>query len=134
REVRHGLRSLRRQPAFSAMAVLSLAIGIGANAVIFAVVHAVLFPDSPLARPETLVNIYETEAGTGFNPVSHANIEDLSKGTIEVFSGIAVSTFAPAAIERGDATAYVMGEAVTGGTFALLGVEPLLGRAIQRED
>jgi len=134
REVRHGLRSLRRQPAFSAMAVLSLAIGIGANAVIFAVVHAVLFPDSPLARPETLVNIYETEAGTGFNPVSHANIEDLSKGTIDVFSGIAVSTFAPAAIERGDATAYVMGEAVTGGTFALLGVEPLLGRAIQRED
>src|SRR5262245_25808241 len=44
RDVRYGLRALRRQPAFSAMAVLSLAIGIGANAVIFGVVHSVIFP------------------------------------------------------------------------------------------
>ena len=49
-------------PAFSAMAVLSLAIGIGANATIFGVAHAVLFRQSPLDDPETLVNIYETEA------------------------------------------------------------------------
>jgi predicted permease len=134
RDVRYGLRALRRQPAFSAMAVLSLAIGIGANAVIFGVVHSVIFPDSPLAQPETLVNVYETEGGRGFNPVSHANVEDLRKGTIGVFSGIAVSTFAPAAIERGDAAEYVMGEAITGGAFALLGIEPMLGRAILPED
>ena len=134
RDVRYGLRSLRRHPAFSAMAVLSLAIGIGANAAIFGVVRAVLFPDSPLTQLETLVNVYETEGGRGFNPVSHANIEDLRKGTTDVFSGIAASTFAPAPIDRGGEVAYVMGEAVTGGAFALLGVEPLLGRAIQRED
>jgi hypothetical protein len=134
RDVRYGLRSLRRQPAFSAMAVLSLAIGIGANAVIFGVVHAVLFTDAPLAQAETLVNVYETEGGRGFNPPSHANIEDLRKGTTEIFSGIAASTVAPAPIDRGGATGYVMGEAVTGGTFALLGVDPLLGRAILPED
>src|SRR5262245_8206812 len=58
-DVRHGLRALRRHPAFSAMAVVSLAIGIGANAAIFGVIHAVLFPDSPLVQLETLVNIYE---------------------------------------------------------------------------
>src|SRR5678816_3669330 len=69
RDVRYGLRSLRRHPAFSAMAVLSLAIGIGANAAIFGVVRAVLFPDSPLTQLETLVNVYETEGGRGFNPV-----------------------------------------------------------------
>src|SRR5688572_24693665 len=63
RDARYGLRSLRRHPAFSAMAVLSLAIGIGANAVIFAVVQSMLFPDSPLAQPGTLVNVYETEGG-----------------------------------------------------------------------
>jgi predicted permease len=134
RDVRHGLRSLRRHPAFSAMAVLSLAIGIGANAVIFGVVQTVLFPDSPLRQPETLVNVYETEHGRGFNPPSHANIEDLRKGTTGTFSGIAVSTFAPAVIDRGGEVGYVMGEAVTGGAFALLGVEPLLGRAILPED
>jgi predicted permease len=134
RDVRYGLRSLRRHPAFSAMAVLSLAIGIGANAAIFGVVHAVLFPDFPLVQPETLVNVYETEGGQGFNPPSHANIEDLRKGTTEVFSGIAASTFVGAPIDHGGAAGYVMGEGVTGGAFALLGVEPLLGRAILPED
>ena len=93
-DVRYGLRSLRRHPGFTAMAVLSLAIGIGANAAIFGVVHDVLFRVSPLAQPETLVNIYETEGGRGFNPMSHPNIEDLRKGTTQVFSGIAASTFA----------------------------------------
>ncbi len=70
RDVRYGLRSLRRHPGFSAMAVLSLAIGIGANATIFGVAHAVLFRESPLDHPETLVNIYESEGGRGFNPMS----------------------------------------------------------------
>ncbi len=134
RDVRYGLRSLRRHPGFSAMAVLSLAIGIGANATIFGVAHAVLFRESPLDDPETLVNIYETERGRGFNPMSHPNIEDLRKGTTEVFRGIAASTFAIAQIDRGGTMATVMGEAVTGGAFALLGIEPQLGRAIQPED
>jgi predicted permease len=133
-DVRYGLRSLRRRPAFSAMAVLSLAIGIGANALIFGVVRAVLFPDSPLAQPETLVNIYEAEDGRASVPMSHPNIEDLRKDTTHVFSGVAASTFALAPIDREGTAAMVMGEAVTGGAFALLGIEPHLGRAILRED
>ena len=133
-DVRYGLRSLRRHPGFTAMAVLSLAIGIGANAAIFGVVQTTLFRVSPIAQPETLVNIYETEGGRGFNPMSHPNIEDLRRGTTQVFSGIAASTFFPVPID-GDGTArIVMGEVVTGGAFALLGVEPLLGRAILPED
>src|SRR5580765_1710517 len=79
RDVRYGLRSLRRHPAFTAMAVLSLAIGIGANTAIFGVVRAVVFHESPLAHPETLVNIYETENGRGFNPMSYPDIDDLRK-------------------------------------------------------
>jgi predicted permease len=134
RDVRYGLRSLRRYPAFSAMAVLSLAIGIGANAVIFGVVNAALFRDSPLVQPETLVNIYETERRQGSNPMSHPNIEDLRKGTKDVFSGIVASVFAFAPLDRDGTAAMVMGEAMTGGTFALLGVKPLLGRAILPED
>ncbi|HLG59834.1 MAG TPA: ABC transporter permease [Vicinamibacterales bacterium] len=134
RDVRYGLRSLRRHPGFSAMAVLSLAIGIGANAAIFGVVNAVVFRDSPLVQPETLVNIYETEAGRGFGQLSHPNIEDLRKGTANVFGGIVASTFAFAPLDRDGTAAMVMGEAMTGGTFALLGVQPLLGRAIQPED
>ena len=134
RDLRYGVRSLGRHPGFSAMAVLSLAIGIGANATIFSVAHTVLFRASPLADPETLVNIYETPDRQDFNPLSHPNIEDLRKGTTHVFRGIAASTFVAAPINRGGTTAILMGEAVTGGAFALLGIEPLLGRAIQPED
>ena len=124
RDVRYGLRSLRRHTAFSAMAVLSLAIGIGANAVIFGVVQTMLFRASALAQPETLVNIYETEGGRGFNPMSFPTIEDLRKGTAQVFSGIAASTFFPVPIGDGGTARIVMGEVVTGGAFALFGVEP----------
>ena len=92
RDVRYGIRSLRRHPGFTAMAVLSLAIAIGANATIFGVAHAVLFKQSPLEHPATLVNIYETEGGGSSNPLSHPNIEDLRKGTTQVFSGISAST------------------------------------------
>jgi predicted permease len=134
RDVRYGLRSLGRYPAFSAMAVLSLAIGIGANAAIFGVVETMLFRASPLAQPETLVNIYETEGGRGFNPMSHPDIEDLRKGTTQVFSGITASTFFPVPIGSGGTAQIVMGEVVTGGAFELLGVEPLFGRAILPED
>jgi predicted permease len=134
RDVRYGLRSLRRHPGFSAMAVLSLAIGIGANAAIFSIVNVVLFSTSPLEDPETLVNIYEAESAREFNPMSHPNIEDLRRGTAGVFRGIVASTFIPAAIDRGGTATTIMGEAVTGGAFALLGIEPALGRAIQPED
>jgi predicted permease len=134
RDVRYGLRSLRRHPGFSAMAVLSLAIGIGANAAIFGVVRNVLYYDSRLAEPGTLVNLYETERGPGFNPLSYPNIEDLRRGTAHVFSGIAASNFAFAPIDRDGTGAMVMGEAVTGGAFTLLGIEAHLGRAILPED
>ncbi|HEY1308875.1 MAG TPA: ABC transporter permease [Vicinamibacterales bacterium] len=134
RDVRYGLRSLRRHPAFTAMAVLSLAIGIGANTVIFGIIQTILFRASPVAHPETLVNIYETEGGQGFNPMSHPDIEDLRKATTQTFSGIAASTFFPVPIDGSGTTRIVMGEVVTGGAFALLGIEPLLGRAILPDD
>lgn len=134
RDVRYGLRSLRRHPAFTAMAVVSLAIGIGSIATIFGLGRAVLFPQSRLNDPDALVNIYETESGRGFNPMSYPNIEDLRKGTAHVFTGIVASTFAFVQIDGTESFSNVMGEAVTGDSFTLLGVEPLLGRAIRRDD
>ncbi len=134
RDVRHAARALRRYPAFSAMAILSLAIGIGANAAIFGVARAVLFPPSVLERPESLVNVYLTEGGTGLNPMSHPDIEDLRRGTPAVLSGIVASTFAAGQVDDGNTVQLVMGEAVTGGAFDLLGIRPQLGRAIRAED
>src|SRR6185369_9595837 len=116
------------------MAVLSLAIGIGANTAIFGVVCALLFHQSPLVHPETLVNIYETDKGREFGPMSNPNIEDLRRETTAVFSGIAASTVVVPSVDQGGTVGIVMGEAVTGGAFALLGVEPQIGRAILPED
>jgi predicted permease len=93
-----------------------------------------LFRASPLDDPATLVNIYESETEDAFDAMSHPNIVDLRDGTTQVFSGIAASTFAFAPIDRDGTAQMVMGEAVTGGAFALLGVEPHLGRAILPED
>jgi predicted permease len=136
RDVRYGLRSLRRHPAFTAMAVLSLAIGIGANTAIFGVANAVLFRPSPLADPATLVNVYESAAagGFGFNPLSYPTIEDLRRGTTGVFRGIAASAIAAGQVQNGGTSGLLIGEAVTGGAFALLGIEPEIGRAIQPSD
>jgi predicted permease len=134
RDVRHGLRSLRRHPGFTGMAVLSLAIGIAANAVIFGIANAVLFRPSPVVDPATLVNIYESEADQGLNPLSYPNIEDLRRGTTTTFRGIVASAVAGGQVQYGGAAGAVIGEAVTGGAFALLGVEPYLGRALQAED
>jgi predicted permease len=134
RDARYGIRSLRRHPAFTAMAVCSLAIGIGANTAIFGVANALLFRPSPLRDPATLVNIYETDAGAGFNPLSYPTIEDLRRDTTNVFRGIAASAIAAGRVQRGGTAGAIIGEAVTGGAFALLGIEPLLGRAIQADD
>jgi predicted permease len=134
RDVGSGLRALRRYPAFSATAVLSLAICIGATTAIFSVVNAVLFRASPLGHQETLVNIYETRSAGTYDPLSHPNIKDLRDATKTVFIGLAASTFAIGQIDDPAGGDTLMGEAVTGGAFTLLGIAPRIGRAIQPDD
>jgi predicted permease len=134
RDVRYAVRSLRRHPGFTAMAVLSLAIGIGANAAIFGVANAVLFRPSPVEDPASLVNIYESGPGRRFNPISYPTIEDLRRDTTEVFRGMVASAIAAGRVQNGDTAGALIGEAVTGGAFALLGIEPELGRAIEPSD
>ena len=62
RDIRDGLRSMARRPTFTAVAILSLALGIGANTAIFSLVNAVILRDSPLERPEEVVNLFRHQA------------------------------------------------------------------------
>lgn len=133
-DARYGTRMLRKHPGFTAMAVLSLAIGIGSNTAIFSLVNAVLLRDVPLQRPEELVDLYFHQPSFQFSLLSHPDFEDLRDGTRQVFDGIGVTQLVPAQLDGDGGIEIVLAEAVTGEYLPVLGVEPLLGRLIGPED
>ncbi len=136
RDVRDGVRSLARRPAFTAVAVVSLALGIGANTAIFSLVNAVILRDSPIERPEEVVNLYLHQASFAYSSFSYPDFEDVRDGTTEVFSHIGASQFAPAHIDRaeGGGVGIVPAEAVTGNYLPMLGIEAALGRTLLPSD
>ncbi len=136
RDVRDGVRSLARRPAFTAVAVVSLAIGIGANTAIFSLVNAVILRDSPIERPEEVVNLYLHQASFAYSSFSYPDFEDVRDGTTEAFSDVAATQFAPAHIDRaeGGGVGIVPAEAVTGNYFPMLGIEAALGRTLLPSD
>ena len=130
RDLGYGARMLRKRPGFTAVAVLSLAIGIGANTIIFSLVNAIMLRAFPADRPEELVNVYSATRRSPYGNLSYPDFENLRDGTVDVFSavGVAVGTRVP--IDREVVTV----EAVTGDYFSLLGVEARLGRVIGPTD
>ncbi|MCY4026105.1 MAG: ABC transporter permease [Acidobacteria bacterium] len=135
RDIRDGMRSLARRPAFTAVAILSLALGIGANTAIFSLVNAVILRDSPIERPEEVVNVYLHQAAFEFGSLSYPDFEDVRDGTAEVFSDIAASHFVPLTIDRGEGgVGLAPAEAVTGSYFPMLGIEAAVGRTLLPSD
>ena len=134
RDLRQGLRALTKSPGFTAVAVLSLALGIGANTAIFTLVNAVLLRELPLDRPEELVNVYLDQPDFPFSTLSHPDYDDLVDGTREVFTHVSTSEYAPIKVDRAAEGEVVLAEIVSGNYFMLLGVEAALGRAFLPED
>lgn len=135
RDIEFAFRQLRRRPAFSAVAVLVLALGLGATAAIFSVVHAVLLQPLPYPHPETLVGLFESDV-VGNGPEDRFNV--VSPGLFNRWQEHARSISTMSAVEEMSFNISSKSESFTpehinalacSSTFAqLLGVRPILGR------
>jgi putative ABC transport system permease protein len=133
-DLRFGVRTLAKRPGFALVAVLTLALGIGANTAIFSVVNAVLLRPLPFKNAERLVLVYETTQSVPRDYVSVPNLEDYRAGS-RSFEGFA--TFVPQSVNLTAAGAEperVVGAFVTSNFFPVVGVEPERGRAFTAED
>ena len=89
-DLRYGLRGLLRQPAFSIVAVCSLALGIGANTAIFSVVNGVLLNPLPFPEPEQLMTLHQSKPNFDAGAMPYPNFRDLQKQN-QTFSAMAIS-------------------------------------------
>jgi putative ABC transport system permease protein len=134
-DLRYAVRMLARSPGFAAAAVLTLALGIGANAAIFSLVNAVLLRPLPYRAPEQLVRVWErSPSGAERNVVSPGNYHDW-RTRAKSFSTLAAHSwsFGVAMTEEGE-PAMVMLMDATPSLFAMLGVGPALGRGLSEDD
>jgi putative ABC transport system permease protein len=130
RDVRDALRSLARRPGFTGVAVLSLAIGIGANTAIFTLVNAILFRTTPVEQPERMLNVYLHQAAFPYSTLSYPELEDLRRGASDAFSHIGASQIVPAQVDGEDGIGTLLAEVVSGNYFQMLGVNAALGRTL----
>ena len=134
RDMASALRLIRKHPALSAIAAISLAIGIGLNTALFALVDATLLRRLPVDRPEQLVDVY-TSATDGFSwyGTSHPDYLDLRDGA-RALTGLVGYAPAMAGVGSDDESRVMPGEVVTGNYFRVLGVPVALGRALSPDD
>ncbi len=133
-DLRYGLRVLRKNPGFTAVAVLTLALGIGANTAIFSIMNATLFRPLPYPNANEIVVVWGTQSGVGANRFSAPNFLDVKDQNI-VFESVGAfglvdfSTFT--GLGRPE---HVQGGSATADFFRVLGVEPALGRTFLPEE
>ncbi len=135
RDVHYGLRVLRKSPAFTAIAVLTLTLGIGANTAIFSVVNAVLLRPLPYPNPDQLARLYETNNSIpdSHDSVSIPNFMDwrvLARG----FSGMFALRWEPFTLTGGESPDFAWGQRVTPEMLRVLGARPTLGRDFSSEE
>src|SRR2546430_11080331 len=134
-DVRYGLRMLAKNPAFTAIAVLALALGIGANSAIFSVVNAILLRPLPYKNPEQLVMVWENATHLGFpkDTPSPPNFLDWQKQNT-VFTGMVAMSERSFNLTGVGEPERLDGRRVSANLFDLLGVPALLGRTFVPED
>ena len=133
-DVRYGLRLLAKNPGFSSIAIITLALGIGANTAIFSVVNAALLRPLPYQDPDRLVYVWSAEKARGINQ-STVSIPDLRdwRQQNRVFDGMAGWWSESYNLSGGDEPQQVSGWTVSPNFFEVFGAQPQLGRPFAPE-
>ncbi|MEO8501006.1 MAG: ABC transporter permease, partial [Vicinamibacteria bacterium] len=132
-DVRHAVRSLRKSPAFTLVAVLTLGLGIGANSAIFTVVDAVTLKGLPYRDAERLVHVWETQARQRTRQVSYPDFKDVQEQA-KSFEAVAGYAFDGFTLKTAEGSERLSAARVSASFFPVLGVEPILGRGFSLQE
>ena len=134
RDVRYGVRQLARRPGFAAVAIASLALGIGLNTTLFSVVNGVLLRGSPVAEPDRLVEIYSGPSQEYPQlTLSYPDLLDVRRGA-DAFSSVAANAYVRGILSTNERGVLVTGEVVTANYFDVLGIGVPLGRTFAPDE
>ena len=140
-DARFGLRLLRKSPGFAAVAILTLALGVGANTAIFSVVHAVVLRPLPFREPDTLLVFITSRSNASALSATSGSMTSSSLPDFEdwreqatSFSGLALLTGWTFNLTGREWPERIYGARVSGSLFPVLGARPLLGRTIDPDD
>ena len=133
KEIVYAARTLLKRPGFSLVAILTLALGIGANTAIFSLVNTVLLRSMPVEQPGEVVAMNMRRKDDSMSAMSYPNYRDF-RDRNEVLSGLLVYRFVPLSLSRSGANERIWGYEVSGNYFDVLGVKPIHGRTFLPEE
>src|SRR6266568_4602962 len=131
-DLRYGLRMLAKHPGFTTVAVMTLALGIGANTAIFSVVNGVLLRPLPFPEPDRLFSVQEAGGNIG-NPTSYPDFADW-RAHNDGFSGMASYRLADFTLTGQGESMHLVGAVVSSNLLDVLEVRPFLGRGFEPQD
>ena len=132
-DIRYACRMLAKNPGFSVLAVLTLALGLGANTALFSVVNGVLLNPLPYPQPEQLVTLHESKPNFETGAIPYLNFVDWQEQN-HTFSSMAISRGYSFSLTGMGEAERLQGEWISAGFFQTLGVKPVIGRDLASED
>jgi macrolide transport system ATP-binding/permease protein len=132
-DLRYGMRRLAKSPGFTAIAVLSLTLGIGANTAVFSLINTAVLQPLPVERPDEIVSVTNAAARGIFSGFSYPNYRDY-RDRNDVFDGLIAYRFAPLSVSHDGVNERLWGYVVSGNYFDVLGVRADRGRLIAPDD
>jgi putative ABC transport system permease protein len=133
KDIRYGVRSLLKRPGFTVVAIVTLALGIGANTAIFSVVNAVVLRPLPYAEPERLMTLWETMPGSDQRSVAPGNFVDW-RAQNKTFEDMAATFYANFNLTSDGEPDRIDGATITSNFMSVLGASAQLGRTFQADD